>query len=93
MKDHASNYEIVYLNDDGEENGKPGFGPQVVENKADQGVRRLKEKQREHYLKSQFLFILTFNLSRMGIGKSIFEWLYENLFNLHLDREPCWRKG
>ena len=48
MKLHTSNYESAYLNDDGKENCKPGFGPQVVENKADQGVRWLKEKQREN---------------------------------------------
>ena len=51
VEDPARNYEIAYLDDDGEEDGEPGLGPQVVENKADQSVRWLKDKQREHKLR------------------------------------------
>jgi hypothetical protein len=50
----ACNVTKTYFDDDGEEYGKPGFGPQVVENEADQGVRWLKEKQK---LINHFTFI------------------------------------
>jgi len=35
-----------YLDDNGEEDGEPGLGPQVVEDEADQRIRRLKIRKK-----------------------------------------------